>query len=108
MNEDVKREEFNNLKDRVSRLEEEMTDSKEMLVKIDKKIDLIGERLESADKINELKNQNIEGVIDNRISPLKVETKSNKDEINKIRENQTKLVFMILAELIGIVFSFFK
>lgn len=108
MNEDVKREEFNNLKDRVSKLEEEMIDSKEMLVKIDKKIDLIGERLESADKINELKNQNIEGVIDTRISPLKIETKSNKEEINKIRENQTKLVFMILAELIGLAFSFFK
>lgn len=50
----VSREEFNSLKQEVQSLKTEMDENKKLLVAIDKKIDVITERISNADKIDEL------------------------------------------------------
>lgn len=92
MDEFVKKQEFNTLKEQVNKLEDEMSNSKKMLVQIDKKLDVIGERLKSNDVINELKNKNIIEQVEH-----------NTSEINNIRGNQVKFVFMIIGEALGLV-----
>ena len=56
----VSREEFNNLKQEVQELKEEVSEYKTLLMKIDKKIDVIGEKIANGEKIDELKLQPIE------------------------------------------------
>lgn len=51
----VKRAEFDNLCSKVERLEKEMDESGKLLQIIDKKIDVISERLKSSEKIDSLK-----------------------------------------------------
>lgn len=51
----VTREEFESLKEKVVYLETEVTESKKLLQTIDKKIDIINEKIVTADKIEELK-----------------------------------------------------
>lgn len=60
MEEFVKREEFENLKEKVSKMEEELTESNKLLQSIDKKIDIISEKIVSSDKIDDLKFKPIE------------------------------------------------
>lgn len=50
----VSREEFNSLKQEVQSLKNEIDENKKLLVAIDKKIDVITERISNADKIDEL------------------------------------------------------
>ena len=50
----VGREEFNSLKQEVQSLKTEIDENKKILVTIDKKIDVITERISNADKIDEL------------------------------------------------------
>lgn len=50
----VSREEFNSLKQEVQSLKTEIDENKKLLVAIDKKIDVITERISNADKIDEL------------------------------------------------------
>ena len=51
----VSREEFNSLKQEVQSLKTEMDENKKILVAIDKKIDVITERISNGDKIDDLK-----------------------------------------------------
>lgn len=51
----VNRIEFNNLKEEVSEIKKEMIDSEKLLSNIDKKIDIINEKLVNSDKIDTLK-----------------------------------------------------
>lgn len=63
MEEFVKREEFENLKEKVSKMEEELTESNKLLQSIDKKIDIISEKIVSSDKIDELKYKPLESKV---------------------------------------------
>ena len=54
MNE-VSREEFDNLKSDVETLKRELDNSKELLTKIDKKLDVISEKFQNSREIEELK-----------------------------------------------------
>lgn len=54
MNE-VSREEFDNLKSDVETLKRELDNSKELLTKIDKKLDVISEKFSNSREIEELK-----------------------------------------------------
>lgn len=54
MNE-VSREEFDNLKSDVETLKRELENSKELLTKIDKKLDVISEKFSNSREIEELK-----------------------------------------------------
>lgn len=51
----VKREEFDILKKDVEKIKDEMTENAKTLQSIDKKIDVIAEKLINADKIDDLK-----------------------------------------------------
>lgn len=51
----VKKEEFNNLKQEVEKIKDEISDNTKTLNLMDKKLDVITERLVSSDKIDELK-----------------------------------------------------
>ncbi len=56
----VSRNEFNSLKAEVQELKEEVTEYRGLLQQIDKKIDVIGEKIANGEKIDELKIQPIE------------------------------------------------
>lgn len=56
----VSRNEFNNLKNEVQELKIEVNEYKGILTQIDKKIDVIGEKIANGEKIDELKIQPIE------------------------------------------------
>lgn len=81
----VKREEFNNLKNDVERIKEEMSENAKTLQSIDKKIDVITERLVSSDKIDELK-----------ITPLE-------KRLTKLEDNQSWLWRAFGTALIGVL-----
>ena len=49
----VNRSEFNSLKEEVQELKAEMSENKTLLTTIDKKIDVITERISNGDKIDE-------------------------------------------------------
>lgn len=81
----VKREEFNNLKQEVEKIKEEMSESAKTLQAIDKKIDVITERLVSSNKIDELK-----------ITPLE-------KRLTKLEDNQGWLWKAFGTALIGVL-----
>ena len=56
----VERKEFNDLKNEVNKIREDMVETAKTLSSIDKKIDVITERLVNSDKIDELKLNPIE------------------------------------------------
>ena len=56
----ISRNEFNGLKQEVQELKEEVSEYKGILTQIDKKIDVIGEKIVNGEKIDELKIQPIE------------------------------------------------
>lgn len=56
----VSRNEFNNLRQEVQELKEEVSEYKTLLIKIDKKCDVITEKIANGEKIDELKIQPIE------------------------------------------------
>lgn len=60
MSEFVSRNEFNGLKQEVQELKTEMDENKKILVVIDKKIDVITEKIANGEKIDELKLQPLE------------------------------------------------
>lgn len=61
----VSRNEFNNLKNEVQELKEEVTEYRSLLQQIDKKIDVIGEKIANGEKIDELKLQPLTTRIEN-------------------------------------------
>ena len=105
MSEDfVSREEFNGLKQEVQELKIEFNESKNILTMIDKKIDVITERLENTTKVSDLQNENIETRITSKLEPLKKDIAKNKEEIDEIKDNM-KWLWRLCASIIitGIV-----
>ena len=88
----VSRNEFNNLKNEVQELKEEVTEYRSLLQQIDKKIDVIGEKIANGEKIDELKIQPIE------------------KRIQKLEDNQGWLwklcASIIITGIIGAVITF--
>lgn len=84
-NEFVGRDEFNSLKNEVQELKEEVSEYRKLLQQIDKKIDVIGEKLANGEKMDELK-----------LKPLSA-------RVQKLEENQGWLVKTIAATIIGII-----
>lgn len=81
----VSREEFNGLKQEVQELKIEVNESKSLLSQIDKKLDVITERISNGDKIDELK--------------LKPITKRVED----LEDNQKWLIRTVSATIIGLL-----
>ena len=80
----VSREEFENLKEKVILLEKELSESKKLLQNIDKKIDIISEKIITADKIDDLK-----------FAPME-------KRIKKLEDDQSWLWKTVAATIIGI------
>lgn len=86
MSEDfVSREEFNNLKIEVQELKEEVSEYRKLLQQIDKKIDVIGEKIATGEKMDELK-----------LQPLT-------SRVQKLEDNQSWLSKTLAGTIIGIV-----
>ena len=64
MNE-VSREEFENLRNDVETLKKELDNSKELLTKIDKKLDVIAEKFSNSKEVEELKFKPLEQRVSN-------------------------------------------
>ena len=92
----VSRDEFNGLKQEVQELKLEFNESKNILTMIDKKIDVITERLENTTKVSDLQNENIETRITSKLEPMQ-------KEIDEINDNRKWLWRAIGSVLIGIV-----
>ena len=93
----VSRKEFDILKDEVNAIKKDLDESQKLLQIIDKKIDVISEKMLSNDKIEDLKLQ----PLDNRVT--------------KLEENQTWLrrtvigtVLAIIGEVVVFVIQFMK
>ena len=80
----VSREEFENLKEKVVNLEDELNESKKLLQSIDKKIDVIHEKIITAEKIDELK-----------LTPIG-------NRVKKLEDDQSWLWKTIIATIIGL------
>lgn len=92
----VSRDEFNGLKQEVQELKLEFNESKNILTMIDKKIDVITERLENTTKVSDLQNENIEKRITLKLEPMQ-------KEIDEIKDSRKWLWRTIGAVIIGIV-----
>lgn len=88
----VNRQEFENLKEEVRELKEEVNEYKQLLHQIDKKIDVITERISKADEMDEIK-----------LRPFD-------DRIKKLEENQSWLWKLcgtiIVTGIIGAIVKF--
>lgn len=81
MSEDyVGRTEFNNLKKEVDEIKDSMKDNNKVLQKIDKQVEIILTKLESANNVEDLK-----------LEPLKNDLVNLEKKIEKIESNQTWL-----------------
>ena len=86
MSEDfVSRNEFNSLKQEVQELKEEVGEYRGLLQTIDKKIDVIGEKINNGEKMDELKLQPII------------------NRVNKLEEAQSWTIKTVAGTIIGIV-----
>lgn len=85
MEEFVGRKEFDSLKGEVNEIKKDLAESQKLLCQIDKKLDVISEKLISNDKVEELK-----------LSPLE-------KRVSSLEENHKFLKNTIIATVIGIV-----
>lgn len=92
----VSRNEFNTFKNEVQELKEEVGEYKQLLMQIDKKCDVITERLENTTKVSDLQNENIETRITSKLEPMQ-------KEIDEIKDSRKWLWRTIGAVIIGIV-----
>lgn len=81
----VSREEFNNLKEEVQELKQEMSASNKLLSEIDKKIDIIYEKISNGEEKDELK-----------LAPIK-------DRVTKLENNQDWLKKTLVSSIIGLI-----
>ena len=109
MEEYVGREEFENLKKEVYEIRSELSKSTELLQKIDKKTDIIFERLETSNKISDLQNEKIETNISSKLEPIKKDVEKNTEKIKEIKDNNkwlwTTIAGSVIAIIIKIVFD---
>lgn len=85
----VGREEFNNLRQEVQELKTEMNENKSLLQQIDKKCDIITERIANGDKIDELK-----------LEPIK-------KRLDALEDKHKWLTRTVIASIIGIAIKIF-
>lgn len=92
MSEFVSREEFENLKSEVAEIKDELSKSSELLINIDKRTDVILEKLDNFDKISNM-----------QIEPLKKDITKNTEDIKEIKSNNQWLWKAVGTTIIGIV-----
>lgn len=92
MSEFVSREEFENLKSEVAEIKEDLSKSSELLINIDKRTDVILEKLNNLDKVSNM-----------QIEPLKKDITKNTEDIKEIKSNTQWLWKAVGTTIIGIV-----
>lgn len=92
MSEFVSREEFENLKSEVAEIKEDLSKSSELLINIDKRTDVILEKLNNLDKVSNM-----------QIEPLKKDIAKNTEDIKEIKSNNEWLWKAVGTTIIGIV-----
>lgn len=92
MSEFVSREEFENLKSEVAEIKEELSKSGELLINIDKRTDIILEKLDTFNKVSNM-----------QIEPLRKDIIKNTEDIKEIKSNNQWLWRTSLGTIIGIV-----
>lgn len=101
MSEFVSREEFENLKSEVAEIKDELSKSSELLKNIDKRTDIILEKLEGFNKISNM-----------QIEPIKKDIEKNSEDIKEIKSNNQWLwrtsLGIILSIVIKIIFDMYK
>lgn len=101
MSEFVSREEFENLKSEVAEIKEDLSKSGELLKNIDKRTDIILEKLDNFEKISGM-----------QIEPLKKDIIKNTEDIKEIKSNNQWLwrtsLGIILSIVIKIIFDMYK
>ena len=94
----VSREEFDSLKKEVAEIKEEFDKSTDLLNKIDKKTDIIFEKLDNFSRVSNM-----------QIEPLKKDIEKNTEDIKEIKSNNQwmwrTLASTIIAMIIKIVFD---
>lgn len=103
MEEFVSREEFESLKREVEDIKLELSKSTDILQKIERKIDVIFERFENSNKLNEIQSKNLDTVINSKIDTFKKDIENNKEDIKDIQDNNKWLWRTVGATIIGIV-----
>lgn len=89
MSEFVSREEFENLKSEVAEIKEEMSKSGELLKNIDKRTDIILEKLEGLNKISNM-----------QIEPIKKDIEELKSNSQWIWRTLASVIIGIIAKII--------
>lgn len=101
MSEFVSREEFEHLKSEVAEIKDELSKSSEMLQNIDKRTDIILEKLDNFEKVSGM-----------QIEPLKKDIIKNTEDIKEIKSNNQWLwrtsLGIILSIVIKIIFDMYK
>ena len=92
MSEFVSREEFENLKSEVAEIKDDLSKSSELLKNIDKRTDVILEKLNNLDKVSNM-----------QIEPLKKDIAKNTEDIKEIKSNNEWLWKAVGTTIIGIV-----
>lgn len=93
----VSREEFNLLKQEVADIKKETEESQKLLRAIDKKIDVIDEKIVSSDKIETLK-----------FAPLEKRVDNLEDSQKWLRRTILGSVIALVFEAVGLVIAFLK
>lgn len=95
MSEFVGKEEFNNLVARVNKMEEQSRENEKLLREVDKKVDVILEKLTNAGTTEDLKIQ----TIDLKLQPVQ-------DRVEKLEDSKKWLWRSIGATAIGLVLKY--
>ena len=106
----VSRIEFNDLKSEVQELKVEMQENKGILTQIDKKLDVITERIENTTKLSDLQNENIETRITSKLEPIKKDIQKSEKEITEIKDNSKwvwrAITGVVITTAVKILFEF--
>lgn len=93
----VDRIEFNQLKEEVNEIKKEMAESQKLLLAIDKKIDIINEKVMTSDKIETL-----------RLQPLEKRVDTLEDNQKWLRRTVIGAVLSIVGEAVVFVIQMMK
>ena len=97
MGEYVDRIEFNQLKEEVNDIKKEMAESQKLLLAIDKKIDIINEKIMTSDKVETL-----------RLQPLEKRVDTLEDNQKWLRRTVIGAVLSIVGEAVVFVIQMMK
>jgi hypothetical protein len=104
MTESVGRDEFNILVKRVDKIEEHTEKNEELLIKVDKKTDIILEKVANADNTKKLENQ----TVDLKLAPIIKRVDEIEDNQRYVRRQLLGTAITVIITLIGLIIALVK